>query len=492
MVKAQKYLDEKYPKEERENITELDISNKHLEELNLKNNSKLTQLDIANNNFSRQDLSFLGHLTNLELLLIGNDNNKTGGVRNRFYGSLKPLQSMENLKFYNYDNTDVERDIDDEDIPPAELGKLPENSKKLAFSGSMRLDPQLGNWVSSVIHAKGSLSFGELPDLLKNSPQTAFFSKNEKKIYDSIKKEIRKKIKARELLKEELEKKDDKINLINAQRDINYHYPTKEEREKETKLDISDKNLEVNLEELNLSNNKFTGSLEPLKDLKNFDYKTELRPNCKLASVKAELENFLTSKQNKNIILKSLNNSRKITPEFLREIASHKLFGNQTKIVKCHGISQDPQGNYIMVMDYVRGEGLKNIHEKGLVHKDFHSGNILSGGSETFFTDLPCHITDLGLCRPASEKEQEYNQFSQNTPYQTHPTAITHSKSINTQQITQLLQKIKPTSNLEAILEFELPETSYSLEDDFGLAELNLAEETEETTSQIEIPPKNN
>jgi len=50
-------------------------------------------------------------------------------------------------------------------------------------------------------------------------------------------------------------------------------------------------------------------------------------------------------------------------------------------------------------------KGLSNIHSKGLVHKDFHAGNILSGGSETFFTDLECSITDLGLCRPASEKD---------------------------------------------------------------------------------------
>ncbi|CAG8449828.1 9082_t:CDS:2 [Ambispora gerdemannii] len=87
---------------------------------------------------------------------------------------------------------------------------------------------------------------------------------------------------------------------------------------------------------------------------------------------------------------------------------------------------------------------------------------------------------------------RKYHTFSQNTPYQIHQTAITHSKPINTKQITQLLQKIKPTSNLEEIIEIELPETSYSLEDDFGLDELNLTETTEETTSQIEIPPKGN
>jgi len=88
----------------------------------------------------------------------------------------------------------------------------------------------------------------------------------------------------------------------------------------------------------------------------------------------------------------------------------------------------------MMVMDYIRGGnlrqhlknndkkldlkkkliqlvsiawGLKHIHQQGLVHKDFHSGNILSSGKETFFSDLPCWITDLGLCKPANKVSQE-------------------------------------------------------------------------------------
>nr|CAG8495980.1 9079_t:CDS:10 [Entrophospora candida] len=60
--------------------------------------------------------------------------------------------------------------------------------------------------------------------------------------------------------------KEAKINLINAQRHINYHYPTKETREQVTKLDISGKKLEghldlsdfINLEELNCFENKLT------------------------------------------------------------------------------------------------------------------------------------------------------------------------------------------------------------------------------------------
>ncbi|POG77131.1 kinase-like domain-containing protein [Rhizophagus irregularis DAOM 181602=DAOM 197198] len=42
--------------------------------------------------------------------------------------------------------------------------------------------------------------------------------------------------------------------------------------------------------------------------------------------------------------------------------------------------------------------GLKDIHKKGLIHHDFHCGNILSD-----FIDS-AYITDLGLCQPANVK----------------------------------------------------------------------------------------
>jgi len=47
-------------------------------------------------------------------------------------------------------------------------------------------------------------------------------------------------------------------------------------------------------------------------------------------------------------------------------------------------------------------QGLKDIHQKDLVHRDFHSGNILKGIEKT-----ACLITDLGLCKPVNEAEQE-------------------------------------------------------------------------------------
>src|SRR5438045_9163199 len=50
---------------------------------------------------------------------------------------------------------------------------------------------------------------------------------------------------------------------------------------------------------------------------------------------------------------------------------------------------------------YTIAEGLKNIHEKILIHRDLHSGNILN------YNNSACYITDLGLCRPANEKDSD-------------------------------------------------------------------------------------
>jgi serine/threonine protein kinase len=57
---------------------------------------------------------------------------------------------------------------------------------------------------------------------------------------------------------------------------------------------------------------------------------------------------------------------------------------------------------------YSIAEGLKNIHEKELIHRDFHPGNILN---KRFFifgnASIECYITDLGLCKPANQEEED-------------------------------------------------------------------------------------
>jgi serine/threonine protein kinase len=101
-------------------------------------------------------------------------------------------------------------------------------------------------------------------------------------------------------------------------------------------------------------------------------------------------------------------------------------------IIKFYGITQDPETeNFIMVLDYAENGslrkyldinynelswserinclhsiafGLRDIHEKELIHRDLHIGNILR------LKNLTC-ITDMGLCKPA-----DYNA-TENTKY---------------------------------------------------------------------------
>ena len=47
--------------------------------------------------------------------------------------------------------------------------------------------------------------------------------------------------------------------------------------------------------------------------------------------------------------------------------------------------------------------GLKDIHDCGLIHHDFHCGNLLSG----FDINEGIYTTDLGLCQPANAESSQ-------------------------------------------------------------------------------------
>ncbi|GBC38034.1 kinase-like domain-containing protein [Rhizophagus irregularis DAOM 181602=DAOM 197198] len=128
------------------------------------------------------------------------------------------------------------------------------------------------------------------------------------------------------------------------------------------------------------------------------------------------------------VALKCLHNSQDITADFLKEVESNILVCNRSWIVRCFGITKDPKtNNFMMVMELKNGSlrqhlnnnfislnweqklssivkialGLNEIHDKGLMHHDFHCGNILSD----FVKDA--YITDLGLCQPANFKSPQ-------------------------------------------------------------------------------------
>ncbi|CAG8650991.1 5028_t:CDS:2, partial [Cetraspora pellucida] len=132
------------------------------------------------------------------------------------------------------------------------------------------------------------------------------------------------------------------------------------------------------------------------------------------------------------VALKMLNDSKDIRPEFLHELRAHYKCLSSGLVLTCYGITQHPDTkDYMMVMDYAKqgdlshflrshmvntdwyrkvrelwyiAQGLKAIHEADLVHRDFHSGNILFHT----FTRRPA-IGDLGLCRPVKEELSNYN-----------------------------------------------------------------------------------
>uniref|UniRef100_U9UNR3 Protein kinase domain-containing protein n=1 Tax=Rhizophagus irregularis (strain DAOM 181602 / DAOM 197198 / MUCL 43194) TaxID=747089 RepID=U9UNR3_RHIID len=124
----------------------------------------------------------------------------------------------------------------------------------------------------------------------------------------------------------------------------------------------------------------------------------------------------------KKVALKCLNNSQNITNGFLNEVKAYLIY-NPDKILRVYGISQDPDTkNYIMVLQYAEGRnfnywmnnnskyfnwliklkvlssiisGLKEIHQKQMVHRDFHIGNILFKEIHLFTSN---YISDMGLC----------------------------------------------------------------------------------------------
>ncbi|PKY55106.1 kinase-like protein [Rhizophagus irregularis] len=114
----------------------------------------------------------------------------------------------------------------------------------------------------------------------------------------------------------------------------------------------------------------------------------------------------LKRKGETKVALKCLHNSQDITADFLKEVESNILLLNTNWIVRCFGITKDPKtNNFIMKEKEKEKEKEKDIHNKGLIHQDFHCGNILSN-----FT-VQTYITDLGLS-PEVLRGKEYTQKS--------------------------------------------------------------------------------
>ncbi|EXX57061.1 Rad53p [Rhizophagus irregularis DAOM 197198w] len=128
-----------------------------------------------------------------------------------------------------------------------------------------------------------------------------------------------------------------------------------------------------------------------------------------------------------------LNSSQNIIDEFLNEIRAYSLNYNEN-IIRIYGLSQEPNTkDYIIVLGYARGgnlyyqlnknydkfnwthkldltlniiTGLINIHQKQMVHRDFHVGNLLVE-QETVSLFNKIFISDMGLCGEVSNIKDE-------------------------------------------------------------------------------------
>ncbi|CAB4446052.1 unnamed protein product [Rhizophagus irregularis] len=146
----------------------------------------------------------------------------------------------------------------------------------------------------------------------------------------------------------------------------------------------------------------------------------------------SENQNWKRYNENMFVALKSLDNSKNVTSEFMNEIMLHnKVKIDNNVIVRFYGITQDPKTkNYMMVLDYAEDGSLRNyldkeyklnwdimfeylqniivglkcIHEKEFIHRDLHIGNILKFKYKTA-------ITDLGLCKPANLENAKTNIY---------------------------------------------------------------------------------
>src|SRR3954454_23482761 len=78
------------------------------------------------------------------------------------------------------------------------------------------------------------------------------------------------------------------------------------------------------------------------------------------------------------------------------------------KYIKNGNMSQYLKSNYSKLRLHTKlgllcriARGLSDIHSEGYIHKDLHSGNILS------YNESSCYITDLGLCKPVDEQDEK-------------------------------------------------------------------------------------
>jgi serine/threonine protein kinase len=80
--------------------------------------------------------------------------------------------------------------------------------------------------------------------------------------------------------------------------------------------------------------------------------------------VESDQEKTKKDKNYREVVLKTLTNSQS-NADFLDEAAKHKIIDDWfNNLVPCYGLSQDPEGNYLMVMKYLPERDLRHYLKK--------------------------------------------------------------------------------------------------------------------------------
>ncbi|CFW92728.1 protein of unknown function (Leucine Rich repeat domain) [endosymbiont DhMRE of Dentiscutata heterogama] len=297
---AEEWMKRNFPKGKRAEIKELDISDKNLEGslnlvgfselkmLNLSNNQitelklagceNLESLDCSNNNFEEKDLSFLSSFTNLAKIYLGSGDQAKikQGKYNRFFGSLEYLKGSTKLIELSISNTNIGSGL--ELLPESvETLKCEVISDEFNFQVS-KIHEQLApcdneikiwrEWNRRGFSSEEIKQWKEA-GLKANECDFASYLKKQKS-YNNI----------AELKTESLENLRKEFNswIKIAQNYLDNYSP--EVKNKITNLDISNKNLEgnldlsdfTNLEKLNCSFNQINSlNLSNCENLKEID-----------------------------------------------------------------------------------------------------------------------------------------------------------------------------------------------------------------------------
>ncbi|GBC39036.2 kinase-like domain-containing protein [Rhizophagus irregularis DAOM 181602=DAOM 197198] len=143
---------------------------------------------------------------------------------------------------------------------------------------------------------------------------------------------------------------------------------------------------------------------------------------------------WLKNNEEKKVILKCHKNINENLNEFLKEWEYHENCSSND-IIKFYGFTEDPNtSKNMVVLDYANKgnlrenltrivennwkqklfmlyhiiSGLSKIHEKNLIHCDFHDGNILNHNDKN---EDKIYISDLGLCQPVKSVLEKYDIY---------------------------------------------------------------------------------